>query len=148
MKKSICGANCAECPSAKNCKGCVETSGCPYGKQCFIAKYILTGGNENYRLFKQGLIDEINALNVEGMEKVTELYPLMGNFINLEYSLPNGQTVKFLKDDETYLGTQVKNVFDDSGKRCYGVIVRENFIIVCEYGENCVNPEMVLFKRR
>lgn len=148
MNKSICGANCAECPSVKECKGCCETGGCPYGKQCFIAKYILTGGLENYNAFKKSLIDEINALAVDGMEKVVELYPLVGNFVNLEYPLPNGKTVKFLKDDETYLGAQVKNFFDDSGKTCYGIIARESFILVCEYGEDCVNPEIVTYKRR
>lgn len=148
MKKSICGANCAECPSSAECKDCVQTNGCPYGKQCFIAKYILTGGMENFQTFKQGLINEINALNIDGMEKVTELYPLAGNFVNLEYPLPNGKTVKFLNDDETYLGAQVKNLFDDTGKTCYGVIAREGFILVCEYGENCVSPEIVVFKRR
>ncbi len=148
MKKSICGANCTECPSSAECKGCTETNGCPYGKQCFIAKYILTGGMENFQAFKQGLINEINALSVDGMERVAELYPLVGNFVNLEYPLPNGKTVKFLKDDEMYLGAQVKNLFDDTGRTCYGVIAREGFILVCEYGENCVGPEIVVFKRR
>lgn len=148
MKNSLCGANCAECPSVKDCKGCEETKGFPYGKQCFIAKYILTGGKENYDAFKKGLIDEINALRVDGMDTVTELYPLVGRFVNLEYPLPNGKTVKLLKDDETYLGAQVKNLFDDEGKSCYGAIARENFVLVCEYGENGVNPEIVVYKRR
>lgn len=148
MKKTLCGANCGECPSEKECKGCVETNGCPYGKQCFIAKYVLTGGFDNYVAFKKRLIEEINALNVEGMQPVTELYPLVGSFVNLEYPLPNGESVKFLKDDETYLGAQVKNLFDDDGKTCYGVIARENFILVCQYGENGVNPELVVFVRR
>lgn len=148
MKESICGVNCAECPAKESCKGCVETKGCPYGKQCFLAKYVLTGGKEQYAAFKKGLIDEINALNIDGMEKVSDLYPLVGNFVNLEYPLQNGKTVKFLQDDEVYLGAQVKNLFDDGGKTCYGVIARENFLLVCEYGENGENPELVLFKRR
>lgn len=147
MKQSICGANCAECPSKEACHGCAETNGCPFGKQCYVAKYILTGGMENYRTFKQGLMNEINALHVDGMETVTELYPLVGSFVNLEYPVPGG-TVKLLKDDEVYLGAQVKNLFDDSGKTCFGVIARENFIIVCTYGENCADPELVLYKRR
>ncbi len=148
MKNSICGANCAECPSKEACPGCAETNGCPFGKQCFIAEYILTGGTENYQAFKKGLIDEINALKIDGMEPVTELYPLVGHFVNLEYPLPDGKTVTFLKNDEMYLGTQVKNLFDDSEKTCYGVIARENFILVCEYGENAINPELVIYKRR
>lgn len=148
MKTSICGANCAECPSKEACMGCAETSGCPFGKTCFIAKYILTGGKENYNAFKQGLIDEINALPIDGMEKVTELVPLVGHFVNLEYPLPSGDKVKFLKDDEMYLGAQVENKFDESKKSCFGVIARESFILICEYGENCENPEIVVYKRR
>lgn len=148
MKNAICGACCAECPSREGCKGCAETNGCPYGKQCFIAKYILTGGMENYQAFKQGLLAEINALRADGMETVRELYPLVGSFVNLEYPLPSGKNVRFLKDDEMYLGAQVKNLFDDSGKTCYGVIARESFILICEYGENAQNPEIVVYKRR
>ena len=46
--KSICGADCENCGYGKNnnCKGCTETKGCPFNKQCFIAKYILTGGKK------------------------------------------------------------------------------------------------------
>lgn len=148
MKESLCGANCLECPSFDDCKGCSETNGCPYGKQCNIAKYILVGGKENYLLFKQKLIDEINSLDIDGMDKVVELYPLVGSFINLEYELPNKEKVKLLNDDEMYLGAQVTNLFDESGKTCYGIIARESFIIVSEYGEGCTNPELLLYKRR
>lgn len=147
MKKSICGANCAECPSKEACPGCTETNGCPFGKQCYIAKYILTGGMENYVEFKKGLIDEVNTLHIDGMEEVRELYPLVGSFVNLEYLVPSG-TVKLLKDDEVYLGAQVKNLFDESGKTCFGVIARESFILICSYGENGTNPELVLYKHR
>lgn len=147
MKKSICGANCAECPSKEACIGCTETNGCPFGKQCYIAKYILTGGMENYVEFKKGLIDEVNTLHIDGMEEVRELYPLVGSFVNLEYPVPSG-TVKLLKDDEVYLGAQVKNLFDESGKTCFGVIARESFILICSYGENGTNPELVLYKHR
>lgn len=145
---SICGANCSECPSKESCKGCEQTKGCPYGKQCFIAKYILTGGMEKYEEFKNKLIDEINALGIEGMEKVTYLYPLVGNFVNLEYPLPSGERIKFLKNDEMYLGAQVANLFDESKKTCFGVIARESFILICTYGENVADPELVLYKQR
>lgn len=147
MKESICGANCAECPSKEACPGCVATKGCPVGKQCFVAKYILTDGMEHYQAFKNGLIEEINALNIEGMERVTELYPLVGSFVNLVYPIPSG-TVKFLKDDEVYLGAQVKNLFDKSGKTCFGVIARESFILICTYEENGANPNLILYKCR
>lgn len=147
MSKSICGSNCEECSAKADCLGCVETDCCPYGKQCFIAKYILLGGMDNYLKFKSELIDEINALNIDGMEKVTELYPLVGNYVNLEYELPNGNKVKFLKDDETYLGAQIKNVFNDESI-CFGVIAREGFILVCKYGVNAINSEIVCYKKR
>ncbi len=147
MKVSLCGANCAECPSKEACPGCTETNGCPFGKQCYVAKYILTGGIESYRVFKKGLVDEINALHIDGMETVTELYPLVGNYVNLAYPVPGG-SVKFLQNDEVYLGAQVKNLFDDSGKSCYGVIARESFILISTYGENAADPELILYKRR
>ena len=45
MNKSICGANCADCGfgNNNNCKGCTESKGCPFGKECFIYKYIKLG---------------------------------------------------------------------------------------------------------
>lgn len=148
MKESICGVNCAECPSKESCPGCTKTGGRPFGKQCYVAERILTDGMENYQAFKKGLLNEINASNIDGMEAVTDLYPLVGRFVNLEYPLPNGRTVKFLHDDEMYLGAQVKNLFDDSGNTCFGVIARENFLLVCEYGPNGADPEIVIYKRR
>lgn len=147
MKQSICGANCAECPSRETCPGCAETSGCPFGKQCYVAKYILTDGMEHYQAFKQDLIDEINAQSIAGMETVTELYPLVGSFVNLEYPVPGG-TVKLLKDDEVYLGAQVRNLLDASGKTCFGVIARKSFILICTYGENGAEPALVLYRHR
>lgn len=147
MKKSLCGANCAECPSAEACKGCAETNGCPFDKQCFIAKYILVGGSDSYRQFKQKLIDEINDINIEGMQKVTELYPLVGSYVNLEYPFPGGRT-KLLSDDEVYLGAQVKDMLDPNKKMCYGVIARESFMLVCRYGQNGADPELVIYKSR
>lgn len=147
MNASICGAACAECPSRETCPGCAETNGCPFGKPCFVAKYILTGCMENYQAFKRELLDEINGLNIAGMETVMELYPLVGSFVNLEYPVPGG-TVKFLKDDEVYLGAQVRNLFDESGKSCFGVIARESFILICTYGENGTDPQIVVYKRR
>lgn len=148
MKESICGANCNECPSKESCAGCGETNGCPFGKKCYIANYILTEGKEAYRAFRDSLIAEVNALHIDGMDAVTELYPLVGSFVNLEYPLPNDGSVKFLKDDEMYLGAQVSDRRDESGKTCYGVIAREDFLLVCTYGENCNDPLLVLYRRR
>lgn len=146
MCKAICGANCAECGFHESCKGCAETNGCPFGKKCAIAKYIELGGFEAYCEFKNGLIDEINALNIEGMAKLTQLTPLVGSFVNLEYPLANGTTVKFLNDDEMYLGMQLESELD--GEKCFGVIANADFFLVCRYDENAANPELLRYVKR
>ncbi len=148
MLRSICGANCAECPAQATCPGCAETNGCPFGRECFIARYIRLGGMENYQAFLKRLMEEVNALGIDGMGEVTALVPLVGHFVNLEYPIPGGGTVKFLRDDEMYLGAQVPDLLDDSGKTCFGVIARESFLLVCQYGENGTDPELVLYRRR
>ena len=33
-------------------------------------------------------------------------------------------------------------------ERCFGVVADETFILVCEYGCNGADPEIVLYKRR
>jgi hypothetical protein len=35
-----------------------------------------------------------------------------------------------------------------SGYRCYGLTADENYLLVCEYGENGKDPEIVVFRRR
>ena len=149
--ESICGADCSNCGYGKNCgcKGCKETNGCPFGKQCFIAKYILTGGKENYEVFKKQLVDEINDLKIPGMPKITDLNPLNGTFVNLSYPLPNGKNVEFLDNNEIYLGNQVECEFNDGEIiRCLGIVANMNFILVSEYGANGADSEIVIFKRR
>ena len=149
--EAICGVNCSECEMLKTnkCKGCKETKGCPFGKKCFIAKYIEIGGRDSFEVLKKQLIDEINSLNIEGMEKVLELYPLNGAFVNLEYLLPNGIKVRFLHDDEIYLGNQLECEFNDGElKRYFGIVANMSFLLVCEYGEDGSNPEILLYKKR
>lgn len=149
--KSICGADCENCGYGKNagCRGCVSTKGCPFGKKCFIAQYIRTGGEDNYLLFKDKLIEEFNSLNIEGMPKISELFALNGAFVNLAYPMPNGNTVKLLDDNEIYLGNQVECEFNDGSiVKCFGLVAGMDFLLVCEYGENCINPEIILYKKR
>ena len=151
MNKSLCGLDCESCGYGKNsgCVGCTQSNGCPFGKKCFIAKYISTGGEENFNLFKQQLIEEFNALGVPGMPKICELFPLNGAFVNLVYPMPNGQTVKLLDDNGIYLGNQVECEFNDGELvRCYGLVAGPDFLLVCEYGENCSNPEIIVYKKR
>ncbi len=109
--------------------------------------YILTVGMENYQAFKQGLMDEINGWHIAGMERVTDLFPLVGSFVNLAYPVPAG-TVKFLQDEEVYLGAQVKDPRDESGKTRFGVIAREDLILICTYGENGTDPKIVAYVSR
>ena len=56
---------------------------------------------------KKALIEEINALGIENLH-VQDLNLLPGSFVNLEYRLSNGQTVKLLEDDKMYWGNQVE----------------------------------------
>lgn len=149
--ESICGADCSNWGYGKNnnCKGCRITKGCPFGKQCFVAKYILTGGKENYENLKKQLIDEINELNILGMPKIKDLNPLNGTFVNLSYHMPNGEFVRLLDDNEIYLGNQVECEFnDDSIIRCFGIVANMNFILISEYGPNGDNPELIMYKKR
>ena len=149
--KSICGADCDNCGYGKNnnCKGCKETNGCPFGKDCFVAKYILTGGEESFKSFKKQLVDEINSLSVLGMPKIKDLNPLNGSFVNLKYELPNGKIVQFLDNNEIYLGNQVECEFNDGEIiRCFGVVANMNFILISEYGPNGDNPELIIYKKR
>ena len=147
--EAICGANCEECSLyQKTCKGCKETNGCPFGKKCWIAKYIEVGGKESFTTFKKQLIEEINSLNIDGLPTIEELYPLHGAFVNLEYVLPNQEKVKFLNDEEAYLGNQVECIFNEKEKRYFGVLASTNFILISEYGENGDRPELILYKKR
>ena len=101
---------------------------------------------ERFAAFKQQLIDEINALHIDGMPKVEKLNALVGGYINLAYRLPNGKLVKFLDDGATYLGNQLESELD--GNRCFGIAANMDFILVCTYEENGKNPELVLYQKR
>ena len=96
--------------------------------------------------FKAKLIDEINALHIDGMPKVEKLNARVGQYVNLPYRLPNGIEVKFLNDKTTYLGNQLESEF--GGDRCFGVLANMDFIMVATYEKDGVNPELVLYKKR
>ena len=99
-----------------------------------------------FEAFKRQLIEEINGLHIEGMPRVEKLNALVGRFVNLEYRLPSGMNAKFLDDSTTYLGTQLESEF--GGDRCFGVLANMDFILVCTYEKDGVNPELVLYKKR
>jgi len=109
-------------------------------------RYTHLAGAAKFEEFKQQLMDEINALHIEGMPKVEKLNALVGAYINLEYRLPNGKCEKFLDDGATYLGTQLACEF--GGDRCFGIAANMEFILICTYGENGTDPELVVYKKR
>ena len=141
---TYCGTNCAECDFQANCCGCAETCGQPFGGRCVAAEYIKVGGLQRFKEFKLQIMGEFNGLGFPGMSKISELYCVPGSFVNLEYPLPNGTAVKLLDDKNIYLGTQVEMPND----RCYGLVADMGFLLVCEYGCNGENPELILYMRR
>ncbi len=112
----------------------------------FWKRYSELGGEEKFEEFKNRLIDEFNALNIEGLPKVESLNVLSGSFINLEYTLQSGEKVKFLNDNSTYLGNQLACEF--GGDRCFGIAANMEFLLVCTYEETGENPELVIYKKR
>ena len=109
-------------------------------------RYQELGDHGEFEKFKAQLICEINALHIEGMPKVEKLNALVGQYVNLEYRLPNGTRVKFLNDQTTYLGNQLECEF--GGERCFGVLANVDFIMVCTYGCDGKDPELILYKKR
>lgn len=103
-------------------------------------------GAEKFEEFKNKLIEEINALAIEGMPKLDKLNALVGEYVNLEYRLPNGKIVKFLDDNVTYLGNRLECSF--GGERYFGVIANTDFILVATYEANGKDPELVVYKKR
>ncbi len=151
MAKTICGLDCTGCPMKDNCGGCRETNGRPFGGSCMLALCCESKGCENCgkafdescKLMKQ-LIAEFNSLGIEDMEEVTKLNALMGAFVNLEYTLPGGQAIKFWEDNRIYLGNQICKKNSD---RCYGLTSDEHYLLVCEYGEGGSDAEIIVFKK-
>lgn len=90
------------------------------------------------------MIAAFNALDIPDMEEVTDLNALKGSFANIEYSLPNGQTVKFGDDNKIYLGNQLHKKGSD---RCYGILADEKYLMVSEYGDYGSEAEVIVFKR-
>ena len=109
-------------------------------------RYNELSDNGQFEEFKKTLVQEINALHIEGMPKLTSLNALVGSYVNLAYPLPNGTKVQFLNDQTTYLGNQLESEF--GGDRCFGVLTNMEFILICTYEAEGKNPELVLYKKR
>ena len=108
-------------------------------------RYAELSDDGQFEAFKQQLMDEINALHIEGMPKVDKLNALVGSYVNLAYPLPSGMQAKFLNDQTTYLGNQLEGA---PGERCFGVLANMDFILVCTYGADGADPELLLYKKR
>ena len=109
-------------------------------------RYETLSDHGQFEQFKHQLMDEINALHIDGLPKVEKLNALVGKYVNLAYPLPSGMSVKFLNDETTYLGNQLESEF--GGSRCFGVLANMDFIMVSTYGAEGADPELVLYKKR
>lgn len=142
-----CGMPMEDCNISREKDGVFNENYC---KWCYAdGEYTLDiwklGGKDNFDNIKQQIINEINVLlHIEGLPKVEDLNVLSGEYINLEYTLPHGEKVKFLDDKATYLGSQLEG---KSGK-CYGIAANTNIILICTYEENGKNPELIVYKKR
>lgn len=143
--KTICGIDCAGCRWKETCKGCAETGGRPFGSECVAAACYKSGGETCYRAYKKRLIEDFNALGILDMPTVTELCQLNGAYVNLEYTLPSGQKIRLLDDRKVYLGYQLEK---ENSDRCYGLVADDHFLLVCEYGCNGADPEIIVYKKR
>ena len=120
MNVSICGAECSQCPHRSACGGCTETSGRPFGRECILAACCRGKGGDSCGqcggvcILKVPLLAEFNHLGIPDLPEITDLNALPGSFINLSYTLPNGQTVQLLEDDKIYLGNQLEQAGRES----------------------------------
>ncbi len=143
---TICGANCENCPFRNSCKGCEATCGRPFGGSCTAAEYIRQFGREAYDRFKADLLGEVNALlRANGLPEAKKLTELPGFFIDLSYPLPSGERVSFLDGKKVYLGTQIEL---PEGEKCCGVAADGEFILLCLYGAEGADPELIAYQKR
>ena len=145
-----CGMPLEDCTTSRETDGNFNEKYC---KWCYSGgeytldiwkRYAEIGGKEKLEEFKAQLIYEFNTLlHIEGLPKVENLNVLSGEFINMEYTLPNGEKAKLLDDKQTYLGSQL-----EGETKCYGIAANMDFLLICSYEENGENPELVIYKKR
>lgn len=112
-------------------------------------KYADIDDDEKLNEFKDNLLNEINLLSIDGLNKVTKLDLTKGKDINFAYTLPNNEKVKLLDDDATYLAADVKCEFDENS--FFSVIANMDFILICSYRQNNERkdyPELLIYKKR
>lgn len=142
---TLCGLNCCtSCPRLAACGGCEACGGHPFGGECTAALVTQTGGPEALEREKQAIIAELHALGIPGL-RLTDLNLLNGGYVNLAYPLPGGGTARFLRDNDVYWGNQIEV---PGNERCYGVVANAQFLLVCTYGCNGADPELVCYRKR
>ena len=147
-----CGMVLEDCNTSRENDGDFNEEYC---KWCYVdgeytldiwKQYVKNGGKEKIEEFKAQLIKELNTiLDIEGLPNVENLSVLPGEFVNIEYTLPNGEKIKFRDDKKAYLGSQLES---KSGDRCYGIVASMGFLLVCTYEENGENPQLLIYKKR
>lgn len=142
---SICGVDCCEkCHRKEACGGCAQTGGHPFGGRCVAAEWMQMCGVDGFLQRKAALIGEFNALGIAGLH-ITDLNLLSGAFVNLLYRFPSGQSAQLLADNSIYWGNQIEIPGSD---RCYGIVADDAHLLVCTYGCNGADPELILYRKR
>lgn len=151
-KDSLCGVDCTQCGLKDTCAGCVPTGGRPFGGECPLAACCRDTGCGRCEScpvspcrLQEELIAEFRALGIPELSELTALTALKGAFVNLEYTLPSGQTAKFLKDDNLYLGSQLRKTGTD---RWYGLAGDTDCLLVGEYGDGGADAQLLVYKKR
>ena len=117
---SICGLDCCgECNKKNDCGGCVKTDGHPFGGTCVAAECVKREGLDGLKKMKEMLIEELNALGIQNLQ-LKDLNLMNGFYVNLEYTLTNGQSVKLLEDNRVYWVNQIEIRSEERrvGKEC------------------------------
>ena len=92
-------------------------------------------------------VDLLNILSTTWGKEIDEdaVVDEIGAYVNLEYTLPSGQKIRLLDDKKVYLGYQLEK---ENSDRCYGLVADNHFLLVCEYGCNGADPEIIVYKKR
>ena len=109
----------------------------------YDVRFIYIRRLEDY--LRLGAIRDVIELPIDDVLDI-KLNALVGKYVNLEYTLPNGEKVKFLDDQKTYLGNQLESEFGED--KCFGILASMDFILVCTYEKDGENPELLIYKKR
>ena len=109
----------------------------------YDVRFIYIRRLEDY--LRLGAIRDVIELPIDDVLDI-KLNALVRKYVNLEYTLPNGEKVKFLDDQKTYLGNQMESEF--GGDKCFGILASMDFILVCTYEKDGENSELLIYKKR